>query len=38
MALFGAGISLGEMLFKTGAAGWAAKRSLGAIGVTAMLP
>ena len=38
IALFGAGISLGEMLLKTGAATWAAKQSLGAIGVTAMSP
>jgi anion transporter len=38
IALFGAGISLGEMLLKTGAATWAAKQSLGAIGVTSMSP
>ena len=29
---------MGEMLLKTGAATWAAKQSLGAIGVTAMSP
>ena len=38
IALFGAGISLGQMLLKTGAATWAAKQSLGAIGVSAMSP
>jgi anion transporter len=38
IALFGAGISLGEMLLKTGAATWAAKQSLGTIGVAAMSP
>jgi di/tricarboxylate transporter len=38
IALFGACISMGELLFKTGAATWAANRSLGAMGVTAMRP
>ena len=38
IALFGAGISLGELLIRTGAAAWAAKQSLGAMGVTTMAP
>jgi len=38
MLLFGSGISLGELLLKTGAATWMAKNSLGAIGVTTMSP
>lgn len=38
IALFGACISMGELLFKTGAATWAANRSLGAMGVSAMRP
>ncbi len=38
IALFGACISMGELLFRTGAATWAAKGSLGAMGVTEMRP
>jgi len=38
MLLFAAGISLGELLLKTGAATWMAKNSLGAVGVTEMSP
>lgn len=38
MLLFAAGISLGELLLKTGAATWLAKNSLGAMGVTEMSP
>ena len=38
IALFGACISMGELLFRTGAATWAAKSSLGAMGVTEMRP
>ncbi|MDR3561952.1 MAG: DASS family sodium-coupled anion symporter [Negativicutes bacterium] len=38
MLLFAAGISLGELLLKTGAATWLANNSLGVMGVTAMSP
>lgn len=38
MALFGVGVSLGNALIETGAAAWAAKATLGAMGVATLSP
>ncbi|WP_036665007.1 SLC13 family permease [Paludibacterium yongneupense] len=38
LILFGVGISIGEVLFKTGAAAWVAKTTLGGLGLEHMSP